>query len=111
MRLRVRPRKRRLPKRAGLRNKRVQPGSTAVDRSRLEAEAAILQARQSHERLRQAIDILPQGVVFLDQDGRYVLWNKKYAEIYSSSADLFAPGARFEDTLRLGLARGDYPEA
>nr|WP_136623393.1 EAL domain-containing protein [Bradyrhizobium centrolobii] len=80
-------------------------------RSRAEAEAAIADARRSHERLRQAIDILPQGIVFLDAEGRYVLWNRKYAEIYSKTADLFAEGARLEDTLRIGVARGDYPEA
>ncbi len=80
-------------------------------RSRAEAEAAIAEARKSHERLRQAIDMLPQGIVFLDAEGRYVLWNKKYAEIYSKTADLFAEGARLEDTLRIGVARGDYPEA
>jgi diguanylate cyclase (GGDEF)-like protein/PAS domain S-box-containing protein len=82
-----------------------------VLRSRAEAEAAIAEARKSHERLRQAIDILPQGIVFLDSEGRYVLWNKKYAEIYSKTADLFEEGARLEDTLRIGVARGDYPEA
>ncbi|MBP0111187.1 EAL domain-containing protein [Bradyrhizobium vignae] len=82
-----------------------------VLRSRAEAEAAIAEARKSHERLRQAIDILPQGIVFLDAEGRYVLWNKKYAEIYSKTADLFKEGARLEDTLRIGVARGDYPDA
>ncbi|MGY4511217.1 putative bifunctional diguanylate cyclase/phosphodiesterase [Bradyrhizobium sp. USDA 3650] len=82
-----------------------------VLRSRAEAEAAIAEARKSHERLRQAIEILPQGIVFLDAEGRYVLWNKQYAEIYSKTADLFEEGARLEDTLRIGVARGDYPEA
>ncbi|MET4176623.1 diguanylate cyclase (GGDEF)-like protein/PAS domain S-box-containing protein [Bradyrhizobium sp. LA6.1] len=80
-------------------------------RRRAEAEAAIAEARKSHERLRQAIDLLPQGIVFLDAEGRYVLWNRKYAEIYSKTADLFEEGARLEDTLRIGVARGDYPEA
>ena len=80
-------------------------------RTRAEAEAAIADARKSHERLREAIDILPQGIVFLDAEGRYILWNKKYAEIYSRSSDLFKPGARLEDTIRIGVARGDYPEA
>src|SRR4051794_36763826 len=82
-----------------------------VVRKRAEAEAAIAEARKSHERLREAIDHLPQGIVFLDADGRYILWNKKYAEIYNRSADLFAPGARLADTIRIGVARGDYPEA
>src|SRR5882724_5551416 len=82
-----------------------------IARTRAEAEAAIAEARKSHERLVEAIDILPQGIVFLDPNGRYILWNKKYAEIYSRSADLFQPGARLEDTIRIGVARGDYPEA
>jgi diguanylate cyclase (GGDEF)-like protein/PAS domain S-box-containing protein len=82
-----------------------------IVRKRAEAEAAIADARKSHERLREAIDILPQGIVFLDAEGRYILWNKKYAEIYNRSSDLFAPGARLADTIRVGVERGDYPEA
>src|SRR5438874_5067734 len=80
-------------------------------RKRAEVDAALAEARKSHERLREAIDILPQGVVFLDAEGRYILWNKKYAEMYRRSSDLFRPGARLEDTIRVGVARGDYPEA
>jgi diguanylate cyclase (GGDEF)-like protein/PAS domain S-box-containing protein len=82
-----------------------------IARTRAAAEAAIEKARKSHERLREAIDILPQGIVFLDSEGRYILWNKKYAEIYSRSADQFKPGARLQDTIRIGVERGDYPEA
>jgi len=65
----------------------------------------------AQNRLRNAIDSLPEGVVFLDSEGRYVLWNKQYAEIYHRSADLFEPGIKLEDTLRVGIARGDYPDA
>ena len=82
-----------------------------IARTRADVEAAIADARKSHDRLREAIDILPQGIVFLDAEGRYILWNKKYAEIYSRSSDLFEPGARLEDTIRVGVGRGDYPEA
>jgi diguanylate cyclase (GGDEF)-like protein/PAS domain S-box-containing protein len=85
--------------------------SNASDIERTRAEAAIAEARKSHERLRAAIDILPQGIVFLDDEGRYILWNKKYAEIYNRSSDLFKPGARLADTIRVGVERGDYPEA
>ena len=86
-------------------------GMVDIERTRAEADAAIAEARKSHERLREAIDILPQGIVFLDDEGRYILWNKKYAEIYSRSADLFRPGARLADTIRVGVERGDYHEA
>ncbi len=82
-----------------------------VVRSRAEAAKAIAEARLSDQRLREAFDILPQGIVFLDAEGRYILWNKKYAEIYNTSADLFEHGARLQDTLRIGVERGEYPEA
>jgi len=61
--------------------------------------------------LNEAIEAMPHGVVLLDADGRYALWNSQYAAIYHKSADLFAPGIRIEDTLRCGVERGDYPEA
>jgi PAS domain S-box-containing protein len=87
------------------------PATVEVASGRTKIEAALADARKSHQRLRQAIDMLPQGMVLLDADGRYILWNEKYAEMYRSSADLFKPGARLEDTIRIGVARGDYPEA
>ncbi|QWG23150.1 EAL domain-containing protein [Bradyrhizobium sediminis] len=108
----------RLPGRPAKPSPKLSPSSRRVAaeigeivRKRAEAEAAIADARKSHERLREAIDILPQGIVFLDAEGRYILWNKKYAEIYNRSSDLFKPGARLQDTIRIGVERGDYPEA
>ncbi len=83
----------------------------ALGAARAIAQSALESARAADARLREAIDILPQGIVFLDAEGRYVLWNKQYAEIYKRSADLFEVGRRLEDTLRIGVARGDYPEA
>ncbi len=120
-----RPKINKRPKHAAIARRPVKPGAklsnrrsrAAADeigeivRMRAEAEAAIAEARKSHERLRQAIEILPQGIVFLDADGRYILWNKKYSEIYSRSSDLFERGARLQDTIRIGVERGDYPEA
>jgi diguanylate cyclase (GGDEF)-like protein/PAS domain S-box-containing protein len=79
--------------------------------ARAVAEEAVAKANAAHKRLREALEILPQGIVFLDPDGRYILWNQKYADIYKRSADLFQVGARLEDTLRIGVERGDYPSA
>jgi CheY-like chemotaxis protein len=73
-----------------------------------EAEA---EAQLARERLRDAIEAIPEGVVFLDAEGRYILWNQRYAEIYHGSSDLFRPGLRLIDTLREGVRRGDYPDA
>ena len=72
---------------------------------------ALLRAERAEQRLRDAIEALPQGIVFLDSEGRYILWNRQYAEIYHKSADLLQPGAKLADTLSEGVRRGDYPEA
>ena len=87
----------------------VHPPPTAVTREAL--DKAVQAAALAESRLRAAIDALPEGVVFLDQEGRYILWNQRYAEIYHRSADLFEPGRRLAETLAIGVARGDYPDA
>jgi len=88
------------------------PGTiAAVLQARAAADAAVAEAERAHRHLRDAIDILPEGIVFLDSEGRYILWNQKYADIYKRTADLFHTGVKLEDTLRVGVSRGDYPEA
>jgi len=82
-----------------------------VQNERRSTEAALAEAHKSEERLREAIDLLPEGIVFLDSDGRYILWNRKYEDIYQGSADMFRAGARLADVLRIGVARGEYPDA
>ena len=104
------------PLRAGVKRRAkadrpVAPQVNAVVRARAAAEAAVAETQRAHARLRDAIDILPEGIVFLDEEGRYLLWNQTYADIYKRSADVFRIGAKLEDTLRIGIARGDYPAA
>jgi diguanylate cyclase (GGDEF)-like protein/PAS domain S-box-containing protein len=69
------------------------------------------EARDAHKRLIEAFDVVPEGLVYFDADDRYVLWNNRYSELYGKSTDLIVAGARFEDVLRAGLAKGQYPEA
>ena len=86
-------------------------GRAAAEQVRQSLEFALQAASQAEKRLREGIEALPQGIVFLDEEGRYILWNEKYAEIYSRSADLLKPGVKLIDALRTGLERGDYPDA
>jgi CheY-like chemotaxis protein len=79
-------------------------GGGALARAQAEAKLA-------RERLSDAIEAIPEGVVFLDAECRYILWNRSYAEIYHRSADLFGVGASLMDTLSEGVRRGDYPAA
>ena len=57
------------------------------------------------------MEAIPEGVVLLDGEGRYILWNQTYAEIYHRSADLFEVGRKLVDVLKVGIERGDYPDA
>ena len=65
---------------------------SALALARRETKTAVANAEQADTRLRDALDILPQGIVFLDAEGRYILWNQQYSDIYKRSADLFHPG-------------------
>ncbi|MDZ4074188.1 MAG: PAS-domain containing protein [Hylemonella sp.] len=61
--------------------------------------------------LHSAMDALDEAFVIYDQDDRLLYCNEKYRALYETSADLIVPGARFEDIVRTGAERGQYPEA
>ena len=75
---------------------------------RLKVEAAW---RSSEDRLRTAIDAIDEGFVIFDPDDRLAMCNAKYREIYRGSADLIQKGVKFEELVRKGIKRGQYPEA
>jgi diguanylate cyclase (GGDEF)-like protein/PAS domain S-box-containing protein len=83
----------------------------ALTEAKANAERAEEAARVAHTTLLNALDVVPEGIVILDADDRYVLWNRRYGELYSESQNALVAGMRFEDTLRFGLANGQYPEA
>ena len=76
--------------------------SAEEDRRRSEQAATIL---------RDGIDTIPEGFVIYDDHGRLVMCNQSYRRFYPETADRIVPGARFEDILREGLARGRFPDA
>ncbi|MET0409162.1 MAG: diguanylate cyclase, partial [Hyphomicrobium sp.] len=69
------------------------------------------EVEKAHNRLKEAIEILPEGIVILDADNRYVAWNKRYAQIYDRAIDTIVVGRSLEDAVRIGLERQMYPEA
>jgi diguanylate cyclase (GGDEF)-like protein/PAS domain S-box-containing protein len=74
-------------------------------------EAALALAQTTQNRLLEALDVLPEGIVILDAEGRYVAWNRQYASIYAATVDHLKVGGKLEDAVRAGLERGEYPEA
>jgi PAS domain S-box-containing protein len=83
------------------------------ERHRFETELARArnESERAEERLRMAIESIDDGFVLFDRDDRLVLCNQRYREIYKDSADVLVPGARFEDIVREGVRRGQYPES
>jgi len=75
---------------------------------RKEAEA---QLGEAQERLRDAIEALPDAFVLYDADDRLVICNQRYRDLYAMTSDAIRPGKRFEDMLRYGIARGQYADA
>jgi len=82
-----------------------------LDEARTGAERAERQAREAHDRLSAAIEMLPEGVAIFDAEDRFALWNRRYAELYAGNGDGPAPGMRFADLVRQVMARGEHPGA
>ncbi|PCK86083.1 ATPase [Rhizobium sophoriradicis] len=83
----------------------------ALAEAHAQAERAEQEARAAHARLLAAFEVVPEGLVLFDAEDRFVLWNRRYEQLYAESGDMLARGMRFEDRLRAGLERGQYPEA
>jgi signal transduction histidine kinase len=75
-------------------------------RERIEAERAAARGL-----LESAIESLPDGFVMFDAADRLVVCNQRYRDFYAVSAPFIVPGARFEDIIREGAKRGQYPQA
>ena len=83
----------------------------AIVMDALDTRLIIDRAETAERRLADAVECLPDGFVLFDKDDRLVICNTRYREIYAKSADLIRPGARFEDLVRWGVERGQYPDA
>ena len=64
-----------------------------------------------HTQLRDAFDVVPEGLVLFDEEDRFVLWNKRYAELYPELGDHLAVGVRYADALRHVVETHGYDEA
>lgn len=64
--------------------------------------------RKARSQLVSAVEALDDGFIYYDADDRLVLVNSRYRELYPLSAEIMIEGARYEDVLRHGIARGQY---
>jgi len=68
-------------------------------------------ARDSHARLMEAIESVPQWFALFDVDDRLVICNRKYREVVSGAGAQVQPGDSFESIIRRIAERGDIPAA
>lgn len=78
----------------------------------LKAMFGLLRRQKTAEhQLSDAIEALDDGFAVFDPSDRLSISNSRYRQIYRTSADLLSPGATFEEILRGGVERGQYPDA
>ncbi len=84
-----------------------------TERKIIEAErAAEIEARARAETLlRDIIEAIPDGVAAFDADDRLIVWNKAFPQTYPKVADIIRKGMSFADMVRLGVERGQFPQA
>ena len=83
------------------------------DRKRTDRSIALMadELQRAHAQLLEAFNVVPEGLVLLDAEGKYILFNKKYAELHDTAADKIAIGARYANSVRAGVERGHYLDA
>ncbi|SHF68003.1 diguanylate cyclase (GGDEF) domain-containing protein [Loktanella atrilutea] len=72
---------------------------------------ALRMTDEAEARLVTAIDALPDGFALFDADDRLVICNETLRRFYPECAPAMTPGARFQDILLYGLARGQFSDA
>ena len=75
-------------------------------RERVEDERAT--ARRT---LENALESMSDGFVMFDPHDRLIACNSRYKDFYKISAPFIVPGALFDDIMREGALRGQYPQA
>ena len=76
-----------------------------------ESNGRLRDLEAARAQLLNAVEGLNDGFVYFDSEDRLVLANRRFRELYHLSADAIVTGARFEDILRDGLAKRQFPDA
>ena len=62
-------------------------------------------------RLREALDVMPEGLAFYDADDRLVAWNTQYADLCEAAGTTLLAGMGFSEMLESQVVHGAYPDA
>jgi signal transduction histidine kinase len=79
-----------------------------LENLKVERQAAETAYHDIEDKLATAIESVSDGFLLIDSDDRIVLTNARFRNLYPNSHDLIQNGAKFEDFLRGGAARGEF---
>lgn len=79
-----------------------------IERTLAAARAEAKARTDAEDTLALAIETLNEAFALYDKDDRLRLFNSKYEEVYSKSAEAIRPGNSFENIIRHGVERGQY---
>ena len=71
----------------------------------------ISQEYEARNRLRDAVEALPDAFVIFDPDDRLLLCNARYRDLFPAAQDMIRTGMHYEDLLRHFVGTGMIPEA
>jgi len=77
----------------------------------IEIATDITEEKRANQLLRGSIAVLDEAFVIYGPDDRLVLCNDKFRQAFPLMADLAVPGSLFEDMVRKGAQRGQFPDA
>jgi len=77
-------------------------------RQRDKAESERARARRT---LENALESMSDGFVMFDAEDRLIACNSRYKDFYKISAPFIQPGISFDEIMREGAKRGQYPQA
>lgn len=61
--------------------------------------------------MHESVGSIAQGFTIFDEHDRLIVCNEAYLDFYEGSRDLIVPGSTFEEIVRKGAERGQYPAA
>ena len=92
-------------------NKMADGGVLTVFRNITAERQARAQSEALELRLQEAIRAMNDGFALFDGEGKLVMSNETYQEMYSHFGDFVRVGWTFEEMVRAGVAAGQFPDA
>ena len=89
---------------------RLVPGG-AMARAITELEESRERKLREESRFLDALETISEAITIYDSDDRLVVANSRAKEFYGTVAEDIVPGAKFEDLIRMAVARGQFPNA